>query len=89
MKTVDNGMPGEGATVNYTLTVAALGPATSTGVTVDDMLPTGLTFMTSTPSMGTYDPTSGIWTVGDMVAGSTATLGIKATVAERHGEWRP
>ncbi|HEX4104390.1 MAG TPA: hypothetical protein VHZ04_02850, partial [Candidatus Paceibacterota bacterium] len=35
----------EGGTINYTLTVRALGPATSTGVVATDTLPTTLTFV--------------------------------------------
>ena len=52
-KTVDNATPTAGATINYTLTVDAQGPATSTGVVATDTLPSGLTFENATASVGT------------------------------------
>ena len=79
-KTVDDAAPSEGGVVNYTVTVSALGPATSTGVTVEDNLPPGLTLIDATTSRGTYVATSGLWTVGDMSAGATSTLLMSAMV---------
>ena len=79
--TVDNLTPIPGATVNFTVTASALGPSASTGVSVTDLLPAGLSFVSATPSVGSYDATTGIWTVGDIASGTSATLGIAATVA--------
>ena len=79
-KTVNNANPSVGDTVNYTLTVAALGPATSTGVVANDILPSGITFVSATSSEGSYASSTGIWTIGTMSASSTATLQIAATV---------
>jgi len=79
-KTVDNANPSVGDTVNYTLTVAALGPATSTGVVASDTLPSGVTFSSETSTEGSYASSTGLWTIGDMSASSTATLKIAATV---------
>ena len=39
-------------------------------------LPAGLTFVTSTASQGHYTATTGLWNVGNLEAGSTATLTI-------------
>ena len=80
VKTVDDATPHEGDTVNYMLTVSALGPATSTGVTANDTLPSGLTFENATASVGNYATSTGTWTIGDMSASSTATLAIAAEV---------
>ena len=80
-ETVNNASPQTGATVNYALMVNALGPTTSTGVTATDILPTGLTFISASSSLGSYDSGTGIWTIGNMTPSSTATLRIAATVA--------
>jgi uncharacterized repeat protein (TIGR01451 family) len=79
-KTVDDPGPNVGATVDFTITVADLGPAAATGVRVTDMLPAGLTFVSATPSQGTYAPATGLWTVGAMVMATPATLTVRARV---------
>jgi uncharacterized repeat protein (TIGR01451 family) len=43
-------------------------------------LPSDLTFVNATASVGTYSSSTGVWTIGDMSAGSTSTLTIAATV---------
>ena len=62
------------------VTVSALGPSTSTGVTATDHLSSYLSFVNATTSTGTYNATSGIWTIGDMSASSSATLQLSGTV---------
>src|SRR3954452_12882254 len=47
---------------------------------VTDLLPTGVTFVSSNPSQGTYSNVTGIWTVGTVAAAATPTLTITATV---------
>ena len=58
-----------GDTITYTVTLIDDGPDAATGVTVTDLLPAGLTFVSATPSQGTYDPATGLWTVGTVNAG--------------------
>ncbi len=36
--------------------------------------------MSATPSVGTYDDATGVWTIGDVIPGDTATLTVVATV---------
>jgi uncharacterized repeat protein (TIGR01451 family) len=79
-KTVSNASPGEGDTIAYTITVVNSGPSAATEVTIDDTLPGGLTFVSSSPSQGTYSSGAGVWTLGTVASGATATLGITATV---------
>jgi hypothetical protein len=62
------------------VTVTDLGPATSTGVTATDLLPSGLTLVSATTTAGDYATTTGLWTLGDLSASSTATLTVSATV---------
>lgn len=84
-KTVNNPSPTVGSNVTFTLTLTNAGPNSATGVTVADLLPGGLTFVSATPSAGTtYDSGTGVWTVGTVgtaVNANTATLQIVATVA--------
>src|SRR5262245_27953876 len=51
-KPVSNPMPNVGDTITYTITLSDLGPDPATNVTVTDLLPTGLTFVSATPSQG-------------------------------------
>jgi uncharacterized repeat protein (TIGR01451 family) len=69
-----------GANVTYTETVHDNGPGTATDVVVADPLPAGLTFVSATPSQGTYDPQTGLWTVGTLAVGASAVLQVTARV---------
>src|SRR5262249_32160943 len=53
----------------------------ATDVTVNDLLPAGLTFVSDIVPLGTtYDPLTGVWMIFTLDAGATATLSITATV---------
>ena len=80
MKTADNTTPSVGQNVTFTVTAANRGPSDATGVEVQDALPPGLALVSATPSMGNYDPATGIWTVGDLTASTSATLTVLASV---------
>jgi uncharacterized repeat protein (TIGR01451 family) len=70
--------------VAFTLIVSnAAAPDSSNagGVSVTDLLPAGFTFVSSTPSQGTYTSATGIWNVGTVNAGASATLTINATLS--------
>ncbi|MBD2038900.1 DUF11 domain-containing protein [Leptolyngbya sp. FACHB-321] len=79
-KTVNVPAPAVGATIIYTVTVTNAGPSSATGVAVQDLLPSGVTFSSATPSQGTYNNVSGRWTVGTIANGSSATLQIAVVV---------
>ena len=82
-KTVDDTTPFVGSDVTFTIRATNHGPGEATGVVVTDQLPNPLTYVSSDPSQGSYDPATGAWTVGSLGtsgAGSTATLRITATV---------
>ena len=53
-KTVNNPTPNVGQTVVFTVGVRNNGPSQATGVVLGDDLPTGLTFVSATPSQGTF-----------------------------------
>jgi uncharacterized repeat protein (TIGR01451 family) len=79
-KSVDNATPGTGTTIHYTIAVNNLGPSAATNVTVQDSLPAGMTFVSATPSQGTYTSGTGVWTLGTVTTSAAATLVITATV---------
>ena len=79
-KTVDKTKPVVKDIVIFTLIVNNHGPDTSVGVQVADKLPQGLTFVKYAASTGTYDPATGIWTIGDLKNGETAWINITSTV---------
>lgn len=70
-----------GDVVRYTITVTNKGPGAASNVEVTDQLPAGVTYKpTYTVSQGTYTPATGIWTVGSLANGASATLTIDVTV---------
>jgi uncharacterized repeat protein (TIGR01451 family) len=77
-KTMDNSTPTVGSTVNFTLTASNSGYNTAAGVTVTDILPSGYTLVSATPSVGMW--TAPTWTVGNLASAASATLSIAATV---------
>ena len=81
-KVVDNPTPQVGDDVTFTITVKNNGPDPAKNVQAkDNLLPAEFQIVgTPTPSIGGYDPSTGIWTIGDMSDGQTATLDITATV---------
>jgi uncharacterized repeat protein (TIGR01451 family) len=76
-KTVDNAFPTNGQTVNFTITVTNNGPTAASGVAVTDTLPANYTFVSATPSQGSW--AAPVWTVGSLVNGGSASLVIAAT----------
>jgi uncharacterized repeat protein (TIGR01451 family) len=77
---VDNSKPAELQTVSLTLTAGNNGPEAATGVEVATVLPAGLTLQTATPSQGTYEAATGLWTVGNLALGQSPTLSVVAQV---------
>jgi uncharacterized repeat protein (TIGR01451 family) len=80
-KTVNDPDVGFGTQVTFTVTVTNNGPDVATGITVDDLLPAGLTYVSDVASEGTYDETTGDWTGLALDADESETLQITATVA--------
>jgi uncharacterized repeat protein (TIGR01451 family) len=72
-----------GEQLTYTLQVGNLGPSQATGVTVEDILPPNVSFVTATSTQGTATHAGGtvIVNMGNMAAGQTETVTIVVTVA--------
>lgn len=77
-KSVDNPTPDIGAPVVFTITVSNAGPVNATGVIVTDLLPSGFAY--DSDDSGSYNPATGVWSVGTVVIGSSQTLNITADV---------
>ncbi len=79
---ISSSSPTYGTNFTYTLaaTSAASSNATATGVTVSDVLPAGVTFVSATGS-GTYTSSTGVWSIGSLASGGSATLTITVTAS--------
>jgi uncharacterized repeat protein (TIGR01451 family) len=77
LKTVTPGPYFVGQSMVFTIVVTNLGPKTALSTVVNDKLPTGLQHL-SNDGGGAYQPSTGIWVVGDLLNGASATLNITA-----------
>ncbi|WP_435018600.1 SdrD B-like domain-containing protein [Tundrisphaera sp. TA3] len=77
---VSNAAPLVGDEVDFTITLGNAGPDAATNVRVRDVLPAGLLFLSATPTLGNYDPTTGMWTAGTVPSGTLNYLTIRARV---------
>lgn len=79
-KTVSNALPAVGSQITYTINLANVGSTTANNITILDVLPSGLTFVKAQATLGTYNKTTGIWTVGTLPRGGSAVLQLTVTV---------
>lgn len=80
-KTVAGAFAWQGGSQSFTLTVSnsAASSVTATGITVRDALPDGFGF-TSATGTGSFDASTGVWTVGALAPGASASLTLNGTV---------
>lgn len=85
-KSVSNTSPVNGANVTYSLTVAnnANSALTATAITVQDTLPAGVSYESSSGT-GSYSDSTGVWTVGSLAPGASATIDIIVSVTAAAG----
>lgn len=79
VKTVSSMIPVIGTNVTFTIVASNTG-GTATNVSVTDILQNGYVFVSSTVTAGTFDPLTGIWTIGTMLDSTNETLTIIALV---------
>jgi len=86
-KSVSNTTPTSGSNVDYTLTVTNSGSSTlaATGVTVTDMLPAGVTYVSTVSGTGTYSSGTGIWTLGSVPIGASRSIVLRVNVTATAG----
>lgn len=80
VKTVNNNSPFVGEHITFTITVTNNGTLASTNVEVSEVMPSGFTYNSHTQTSGTYNPTSGIWTIPVVNPGTPVVLTIDVTV---------
>ena len=83
-KTVSNANPAPGASLSYTLTLTNSGTATASGVVVRDVLPDGFSFV-SASGYGTYNSSTGEWTIPTIASGASRVITISGTVTAPAG----
>jgi uncharacterized repeat protein (TIGR01451 family) len=69
-----------GTLLTYTLVVNNNGPSDSTGVTVVDSLPEGVSYDSHAETQGTYYPATSLWSVGDLAVDASAALTLVVAV---------
>lgn len=81
-KTVNNASPDEGGTVVFTVTVSnsATAATSASGIAITDLLPAGLTWLSDTPSAGSYNRNTGLWSGFSLAPGGSATLILTAGI---------
>lgn len=72
--------PDASGNTTFRVTVANAGPSTATNVVVSDYKPTGAVYVSDTPSQGTFDSSTDVWTVGSIASGANATLDVTYTL---------
>lgn len=77
--------PSPGDVITYTITVANHGPVSTMGVQVFDVLPVGVSYVSSSATVGSYDSLTGGWFIDAMNAGDVQTLTITVTVTASLG----
>ncbi|RYF67476.1 MAG: T9SS type B sorting domain-containing protein, partial [Cytophagaceae bacterium] len=79
-KVVDVFEPGIGDNVTFTVTVNNVGSSNFLNVMINELLPSGYTYVSSTTSVGVYSPLTGIWLIPTLLNNTSATLEVVVTV---------
>ena len=84
---VSNATPETGGTTTFGVRVSNAGPDAATDVKAEIALPAGLTYASTNSEHETsYDPDTGVWSVGDLASGAHADLALTVNVADgTHG----
>jgi uncharacterized repeat protein (TIGR01451 family) len=85
--TVSDSTPNVGDTITFSLTIRDDGPQDATDVSVADILPAGVTYVSHVAGDGAYDSGTDVWTLPLLTDGQTLTLTVTATVdSDRAGQ---
>lgn len=81
-QSVSNQTPKVGDQITINLSLTNKGPGTATVIRVRDLLPAGLGYISFNSDIGTYDPITGLWAVGNLPPDVTVNLQISAEVIQ-------
>lgn len=79
-KIADKSQAIEGENITYTIVATNNGPRNATNVKLIDQIPSGLSFESSNPSVGSYISSTGIWDVGSLNNSAQASLVLVLSV---------
>ena len=85
-ESVDNAHPVQRSAIHITLTASNLGPSTAKNVSVQDNLPSGLTFVSVNAATGTFTSSTGVWSIGNLPVNVTTTLVLAVMVSGTAGQ---
>jgi len=74
VKTASTLTPSIGTQVTFTLLATNNGLSAATNVNVSDLLPSGFALVSATADIGTYNSTTGLWTIGNLANAGSANL---------------
>ena len=80
VNSVDNTQPIIGHKVIFSVEATNYGPFNATEVSIANPLKDGYTYISTTSTMGSFNPLNSVWTIGNLKIGSTANLTITAFV---------
>jgi uncharacterized repeat protein (TIGR01451 family) len=70
-----------GSEFEYTITYSNVGRGDAEGVVVTDTLPSGVTFVSSTPAPDSSSTANTkVWTIGDLAAGASGTITVRVRI---------
>ncbi len=81
-KSADDYTPRLGQEVTWTITVSNDGKSAADNVRVNELLPEGMEFVSGHASLGDFDLSQGLWSVGSLAVGEQATAAITMVVME-------
>jgi uncharacterized repeat protein (TIGR01451 family)/gliding motility-associated-like protein len=85
-KSLDQYVVLAGDTVTFTVHVTNTGTSPATNVVVNDLLPSGYTFINASASHGTYNLATGVWNIGTLPGTTTATI-LMNVIVNGSGEY--
>jgi len=72
--------------ITWRVTVENEGQVAATGVTVEDVLPNGLSFESANATLGSYSVDASLWTIGALDVGQSETLNIVTILTADPGD---
>ena len=81
-KAVNNASPNIGDQITFTITATNLGSLSATNIDIEEILPSGYLFISSTANAGVYDEVSGSWSIPSLAALANAMLDITVEVLD-------